>query len=305
MYRSHFALRRDSGNMFAMVLLVAAALFLVLAFGLVVYLMFFAERRAQNEADAISLTMAESLNDNDCAGRMNNMIARCRELVYVSRQNYRIANANYKHLLPLAQQLLEESRSSAVLLESERKRLLSINCQRIDQSVQQVESRFRSSTAMTLPGLTSYAPRIVSVDLGTITDVLSNIEVSDGNPSLKERDLKHGYIDKQSGLYYGNINAKLPPPDNDLKFKFCSLPPAVQGSIAPPRLTSAAVFKNTSMSGDNGSPGSDAGDQLPSAVQVGLLMKIATGSISKSGKADEHDIAVTATAAAGGGTPMP
>lgn len=294
--------RRIAGSMLLMVALVTCVLFVIIGFGLAIYLMVFQQKRSQNEADALALTLAQHLNFGDREGQMNNMIARCRELVYVSRQNHQTASEGYKHLEPLARQLLEESRQSAFLMESERKRLKSAMQEEVRREVHRLEAQ-SSVPTIALPGMTGNAPKVVGVELGSIKDVLSNVESSAGEPDLIEADLKRGFIQKDSKLYFGNINVRLPPPDNDLDFKICSLPPPVKGSVSPPRLTDGKVFKK--MSTLLGASKPSGSDHLPSAVHLRLMMKITTGAGDKNHKQDTHNVEVAATAAAAGGSQMP
>src|SRR5439155_14308624 len=81
------------------------------------------QQRAQSVTDSAALQAAEILNKSDSAGQMNNLISRCRELVYVSRETYLEAGENYRHLEPLAKQLLDEARMSSYTVENERSRL--------------------------------------------------------------------------------------------------------------------------------------------------------------------------------------
>src|ERR1700679_3025457 len=49
--------------------------------------LYFEHNRLQASADEIALTGAKKLNDRDRIGQLNNMISRCRQLVYSDRDD--------------------------------------------------------------------------------------------------------------------------------------------------------------------------------------------------------------------------
>lgn len=260
--------------------LVGVALLLVV-FGLVVYFTMFSQRRMQNEADRVTLVGAGILNRGDRTGQMNNMVARSRELVYNARQMHQRARCAYSHLEPLARQLLEESRAGAQLVEEERQRMVQLNLQQSLEEVKKAAGQGGWSRGMSFFGVRTSIPELVGMEVGYIDGVLSSVDASEGNPELRALDLASGYVDKASGLYKANINARLPSPDADLNFKICSLPAPVEKEALPARLIQQSVFRRTARLIEEGKEVSDACEQLPSAVRLIFETKVTAGQDSK------------------------
>jgi hypothetical protein len=286
--------RRPSGNMILMSVMAVGIVIVVVLVGVGVTFLFSAQKKAQSQTDSVALQAASVLNAHDRAGQMNNLVARCRELVYTSRETYDDAATNLRHLEPLARQLLEESRKSAYLVENERERL----CRQEIEELKRIAVESQSGEVVsTVSGITTKSPQIISLDVGHIQGIPSNVEVSKGVPELLQRDMSAGYIEPRSGLYNGNINAKLPGVDSDLDFRISSLPAPVKGTIAPARLATAKVFTKTGQA-----VGVDKSriEQLPSAVQLQFKMNVSAG-----GDKRGSDVALGVTAVANGAQPSP
>jgi hypothetical protein len=110
--------------------------------------------------------------------------------------------------------------------------------------------------------------------VGSIRGVECNVENLQVIPDLREYDLRQKYIQAGSNLYMGNIDAKLPAPDNDLVFKLSSLPAYVGGTVAPVRLTSPDVFSGYEVM-DSQNETRLIPDQLSGALQVVESMDVA------------------------------
>src|SRR6185436_18390523 len=90
--------RRHRGNMVLMTSLVIGIVIFIALLGVGLSFFFASHQKAQSETDSLTLQAAQILNQSDRAGQMNNLISRCRELVYLSRENYTEADSNYRHL---------------------------------------------------------------------------------------------------------------------------------------------------------------------------------------------------------------
>jgi hypothetical protein len=254
---------------------------LLAVFGLVVYFTMFSQRRMQNQADRVTLVGAGILNRGDRTGQMNNMVARSRELVYNAREIHQRARSGYSHLEPLARQLLEESRAGAHLVEEERQRMVQLNLQQAMEEVKNAASQGGSSRGMSFFGVKTSTPELVGMEVGYIDGVLSSVDASEGNPELKALDVASGYVDKETGLYKANVNARLPSPDSDLNFKICSLPAPVKKEALPARLIQPSVFRRTARLMEDGKEIRDTCEHLPSAVRLVFETKVTSGQDSK------------------------
>lgn len=273
----------ETGNM--LVLTMVSALLMVGTI-FVMFILFFPKMmqgNMQNSAESLSLKTAKALNTEDQSGRMNNIVARCRELVFTSRQTYnRVNTLGYRHLEPLARQLLGEARNNAMMLDGQRKMLLKANIDRVLKEVKDTELGVRGQQEFNFLGMNAQAPKVNNLDVGFIKDVQSNVDVSGGNPDLIAYDHDHGYIQESSNLYVSNINARLPNEDADLEFKLFPMPAPVRGNVAPARLTQAKVFVSCGQLIKDGKTQKVEIDQLPSAVRLECLAQVGTkGSSSK------------------------
>lgn len=265
--RSESASRKDRGSMQVL----ACALFVFVAIGLLIAFsyggLFFIQNRLRTSADEIALAGARKLNDQDRIGQMNNMIARSRQLVYSSREQLEEATEKYPQMEPLAQQLLEESREQALLLEQQRKALRNTAIAEANTAMQQKFDEIKNTYPMALPWLKVGIAEMPYKKLGKINDMQTNVEALKNLEELEEQDASKGYVHNSPNLklYKDSIDAKLPGADGDLTFKMCPLPAPVEKTVSPARLVLYKKYKP-----------SDA-DHLPTAAQVKLRVKIATG----------------------------
>lgn len=246
----------------------------------VMFLFFFPQLmkgNMQNSAESLALTTAKALNAQDQSGRMNNIVARCRELVFTSRQTYNRANAlGYKHLEPLARQLLNEARNNAMMLNDQRELLLQANVNQAVKAIESADLNVKGQKEVSLAGMTAQAPKVNNLDIGYIKNVQSNVEVSGGNPDLIEYDKGRGFIQEASNLYVSNIDAQLPGEDADLHFKLFPLPAPVRGNVSPARLTQPNVFISCGQLIKNGKKQKIQIEQLPSAVKLEFAAQVGT-----------------------------
>jgi hypothetical protein len=264
--------------MLAVVVLVTLIVVAVLGIGIVVSMMMMSQKRTQNQVENLSLEMANSINKDDWVGQMNNMTEFSRELVFSSRSALNEAVAHHQRMRPLAIQLLDEARQSAALVESERKELTVIIMKDLHKRTNNLAETASSSPGMKLPGVSTDSMQVKTVDAGYIDGVLTNLTSAEGLPDLREYDLQEKYITQKSYVYLPNINAKLPAPDDDIKFDFCSLPASAKNTISPTRLTSNAVFRKLMTAGPEAGNDFSKCKFLPSAIQMNSTTKVSSGS---------------------------
>jgi hypothetical protein len=292
-------IRRRRGNMLTMTAMTFGILLITCVVAAALYMLLAQQKRGQTTADQISLNTALLLNDNDRIGQMNNVVEHCRELVYISRVNNDKAQEPMNRFWRvLAGQLLDESRENAQLVEDERKNQIKICVKNIQNAAWWRIKHAPTGSSLQLPWFRADFPETSEVRLGWIYGVQSNVENLQVIPSLRDFDLQQKYIQKGSNLYMGNINAKLPEPDDDLDFKLSSLPAPVSGTVAPIRLTSPDVFRNTACIFADNKSKMQIPDQLPGAVQTVEKMNVASTD-------GQGTIRLSATATASGAMQSP
>jgi len=233
--------------------------------------LYFVNNRLQTSADEIALAGAKKLNDRDRIGQMNNMVARCRQLVYSSRQDYEETKKVFPDLENFAEPLLTEARDSAGLLEKERQRVSSLAETEAMTAMRQRFDDVKTTYAMTLPWMKVDEPQLRDLKVGRVDDVESNVEELKHFGDLDKNDVAQGYVlDLQAPamrLYKGELpdGMRLPGDDNDLVFKLSSLPAPVDNTIAPARV----MLPNRVEPATAGN--------APSAARVSLRLKVETG----------------------------
>lgn len=228
--------------MLGMVMLVGGIIIVIALIGFATSILFTSHHRMQSQAEDAALQMSLALNKNDWNGQMNNVVESSRELVYTSREaNDEIIN-EYPNLSALSNSLLQESHDAAKLVDEQRISL----AQELGKQIQSMAGKYDAQdrpAQFTLPWMKTEAMRIAAVDLGYVRNVPSSVQVPSAIQTLKDFDLKQKLADPRSNLYFGNINARLPAPDNDLSFVFSSLPAPVEGNVPTARLTTDEVFE--------------------------------------------------------------
>jgi hypothetical protein len=291
--------RNQSGSMFTMTLLCIGILLAVCMIGFAFYLLLSEQKRGQNEADKLALVVSKNMNEGDRIGEINNLIVRNRELVYTSRL---MTNATDNSFLsfcsPLSQLLLNEAISSSVAIEKERRNQIGMVQRDIRNSVERYNMHTQNAATFSLPWWKSYALHVTQVNGGSLKDVQSNVEHTEIYDDLNDQDKKAKYFQPGSNLYMGNINAKLPQPDNNLDFKIASLPAPVDTLIAPARLANPEVFKFGNLFFENGKSVIQSFDQIPTAVQV-------IGTMDVKVQNDNRTVRIGSTAETNGALPIP
>jgi hypothetical protein len=215
-----------------------------------------------NRAQTLALRAAAIFNSGDRAGRINHLIVGSRDLIYRSRQNLNMTGqVPFDHFRPLAQQLLDQARNGAILLEQERKRLITARISEVKLLLTESNSTNASGTIF------SQNQFVDQANIGACNEYMSEVSSSLVEPELKKYDLKRRYIDKGKECYLGQIDSKLPDDDEDLSFKLCKLPPLTHGSslLKPTDYKQYAVIilnQKTVLP--------DACDQMPSVIGLQL-----------------------------------
>jgi len=280
--------RKYGGSMliFALAGFVMAILFIFV--GLSFGSLFFVHSQVQKFADDIALAGASRLNDNDRLGQMNNLVARCRQLVYASRETAGLTINSTPDVQMLAQQLLDESRKNAQDLEAERLRLQSLSVGEATAAMNTMFDGQSDHYCFTLAWLRAGEPHLMSMQFGNVLGIDSNVTPMTYIPALVNYDQSKHLINVTTGLYSGNIDASLAGMDKDLHFKLSSLAAPVNNQISPARL----MQDNMLQPGDN--------NQLNSAVRIQLNMQISADSSAFPGTY----FVISSTAATSGAAPF-
>lgn len=293
------AQRRQSGNMLTMTLLCVGLLLAVCMIGFAFYLLLSEQKRGQTEADKLALEISKSMNENDRIGQINNLVVRNRELVYASRLTANTTvNSNLSFCAPLAQQLLDEASSGSVEIDKERKTQITLQQKRIKDIVERYNMHTQNVATFSLPWWKTYGLQVFQVNGGSLRDVQSNVEHTEIYDDLNIEDRRAKYVQPGSNLYMGNINAKLPTPDNNLDFKITSLPAPVEKLIAPARLANPEIFHFGNLFFDNGKAVMQSFDQIPTAVQV-------VGRMDVQMREGNQRVQIGSTALTNGAQPIP
>ncbi len=288
-----------------MLTLVALVTVLILAVGLIGILfstLLSQHSRAQYEVDSLALTIAKLINKGDRVAQMNQLVGRSRELIYTTRQSREACERERMgHLGPLLDQLMNEAYSSQAIVEYERKNQIETIAKDVREATQKYNADRSAKSNSFLPWLKTFEPEVVRVDLGCIENVQSNVRNLSVVEELADFDRRSGYVDPKSNLFKANINARLPSPDDELTFKFSSLPALVEDSCAPPRVANSQVFKSFGPVIAHGKNVENKMEQLPQAATVYTTMDVAFDMEAK----ERHSISVTSTGVTGGAVSAP
>ncbi len=206
---------------------------------------YFVQGMLQNQVNELAMHAACTLNDNDRLGQMNNMIARCRSLVYDSRQNYDLASNQYQSMETLNEQLKDEAVQAAKDLEAERRYLKQLSELEANQVLKTDLLKLQAQPVLALPWLQCGKPKLLAMEFGQIDSVQSNVAALDDANNLTDADQNQNVIRTQSKTYKANVKPKLPSPDDALVFQLSSLPSPVNATVAPGRLVRQDKFRPT------------------------------------------------------------
>jgi len=263
--------------------------------GFGVYFVFFSQKLLQTKCEDFTLKAAQQLNLNDTGGKLNNLQARSRELVYASRElSNETDNEDYRQFAPLAAQVMNQSREGAILVESERKKYIAVTLKKLRTMAKEASAAGDGNLA--LANMSAREMQIIDFKVGNMTEAnkkcTSNVEVLEGPPELFQWDLEKQYIQRGKGvnLYRAAVNLKLPAPDNDLDFELAPLAAPVKGTLAPLRLTTGNNFQSTLALRSEGKDLPGTCKLCPSAVQVSMTASVkenAAGNLQATTKATD------------------
>lgn len=292
--------RRKTGNILIMIALVAGIVILALLVGVGLMLLFSSSSRGRNASDEMALGAAKVLNADDRQGRVNILVERSRELVFSARRTYSDLNGRYKFLEPIARQMVEASRHGAGIVEQERATIQKDTESQLSELLKGDAKQLAERSSLNVVWLKTAAPRIAECEFGTIKDLDSNVQIPDGYEELKALDLRSNFVNRQSRLYKGNIDALLPSPDDDLHFKISSLPAPVKRTISGARLMDDDKFQ-VLLKIDPERKAVNFTNHIPCAVKLKIATQVtASGSGELSGNVASSSVALT-----DGGTPAP
>ncbi len=293
---------RRRGNMLAMVALVGGIVVVILLAGFVLQMMFLSHQHERNYTDECALSLAHTLNERDRLGQMNTLVERSRELVYASRTAYQgcVADESDRNLEDLSRSLLDDSRSAAQFVELGRQNMADQVLADLTLSAKDSQQKLKGKTKSNLGWVTISPAKLVKAEYGYTRGVLSNVVTTEAFDDLLTFDRKNGYLDSNGKVFAGNINARLPAPDDDLNFKMCSLASPIGRSTSPPRLTANSMFTTKAMFYDGQTSPKSRPDQLPSALKVELAAPISALEMRTG-----PSLQTVSSAAAGGGMPPP
>mgnify|MGYP001157463132 CR=1 FL=1 len=293
-------IRSKKGNMLLMVAFVVGGIVVVLLIGLGLMLLFSSSSRGKNTTDELVIGAAKVLNSDDRQGRANILVERSRELVFASRKTYTSLSGKYKHLEPLARQIVDEARLGAHAVEDERTQILKTTELELYDVLKNDEKRLAERNKVNMAWFKTASPRITECELGTLRDLDSNVQVPDGFEELKALDLQSEFVNRQSRLYKGNIDAVLPSPDDDMHFKLSALPAPVKRTISGARLLSDERFESQSKFDPHTQKVGFSG-KVPCAVRLKITTHVTASERGElSGNVASSSVALT-----DGGTPAP
>ncbi|PWT99629.1 MAG: hypothetical protein C5B53_05115, partial [Candidatus Melainabacteria bacterium] len=227
--------------------------------------LFDVQGRLQHFVDEVALCGACELNRSNQLGLINELTARCRQSVYAARENRSIAQYASPEEQMLADDILDEDRQDADQLNIERKELEKSTMAAARKAVLESFNSQSEKFCLSLPWLWVKKPYLVSIEFGSVYGTESNVKALTGIEQLATYDDSMKFTHKNSGLYTGNIDAKLPGEDSDLQFKISSLPASVNSVVAPARIILPEVFRMQPK------------EQLHSAVKVVIGVEVGSG----------------------------
>ncbi|MBA3856021.1 MAG: hypothetical protein C0507_03840 [Cyanobacteria bacterium PR.3.49] len=288
--------------MLAMVALIGLIIIAVLLIGFFCQFLFLSHQKERTDADECALSFAHVLNNRDRIGQMNTAVERSRELVHGSRLALDALKRDESDpaLEDFARLLTEEARAGAHLVESSRQML----CQEVTQDAFEATKEYKKKLGArtgSKVGVMNVSPALLnSVEIGVPLGVLSNVTTVQALDELLKHDRQNGYVSQAGLALVGDINAKLPSPDNDLDFMLTPLASPIGTGMSPPRLTANKVFDSKANVSDE-KPQAVRTQQIPSAVRVKMEVPVSAQGLSTL----SSKMQVAASAAAGGAMPAP
>ena len=252
---------------------------------------------AQYMIDAATLSSAKQINDGDKVGQMNQLTIRSRELVFTSRQRLdSCREEDFTYLSPLCERLYEDAIEGHRLAVAERRRMREDVVADLLRAVDSY-NRGRSGASVSLfPWLKTYEPEIVSVEVGRIKGVESNIVALPAVQELFYHDTMEGNIQDGSRLFKAGRELSLPAPDDGLMFRLDAIPAYVLGTAAPPRLANPEVFEPVASIYQKGRKVTYDKDSIPCSIRVISDMEVTLDQAEE----DRKSLSITSVGVTGG-----
>ena len=273
-----FPNRKSSGSVLLLVALLAVVLIALVLLGLTWNNFLFRRTLSQDKVDALALTLCGLINSGDRVAQMNELEARSRELVFLSRCRFdECGQKDLPYLEPLCRGFIEEARSGQEMLEQERRDQIKIICKDLRNSVLKNNLEAGGEGSSFLGCLRTQEPLIVRLEVGRLAGVESSAGGNELIADLMDFDLSQKYLQPRSRLFKAEVNARLPDPDGDLDYKFSGLAAAVKNVCAPARNVNADVFLPSLTIFDYGKGTARLPEFTPSSVRVLCTMHTAFG----------------------------
>ena len=286
--------REQRGSMLFLCMVFIGILAFAIVIGYSFWGLLFVNSRLHTAADEIALAGAKRLNDRDRMGQMNNMIERCRHLVFASRKDLDKTKSEIKDLEEYSEMLLNEAQDSARDLETERKNVLTSAKSDANTAMNTRYNQIKTSFPMQLPWMVVGTPEFKIEGYGKVKLMESNVEEFGKITDLIQKDRDSNYVKnyaKGIALYEGESEGRLPE-EGSLVFKLSSLPAPVKETIAPARTFLQKEFEKEKIDTSEG--------YFPSAAKVTLTLDVAAGLGPQAGSKME----ATGAAITTGGLPM-
>jgi hypothetical protein len=276
-------LRNARGNMLFLCVAIGCLILVLTGIAFWFQLVFFSNQRLQDAGERFALIAAQKLNENDNVGRLNNLTADSRELVFSARQIHDVTlnNPHCKDYEKLAAQYVEQAREGARLVGDERQRL-------VNSTVRDMRKLVNGGTAalgreVELFDAAVDRPEIIDFKLGSLDNMESNVRAPQLVPDLLAYDQAHSYLKKGKDFdfYLAGKPLRLPAPDEDIDFLLSPLPMAVNDTAAPMRLVSEKHFKPAISILENGNDAIGSCKIMPSCVQVLMSVRMKSKVVDK------------------------
>lgn len=265
-------LRDSKGSMLCLTMVCISLIAFSVVIGYSFWGLLFINSRLHTAADEIALAGAKKLNDRDRIGQMNNMIQRCRHLVYLSRKDFEKTKTDVKDLEGYSEMLLNESKDSATDLEKERKNAMASAKTDANKAMTDRFNQIKTTFPMQLPWLIVGTPKLKLDGFGKVKNMESNVEEIDKIPELAKKDRDANYVKAPKGglaLYEAESDKGKLQEDSNLEFKISSLPAPVKRTIAPARTFLQKQFETGKTAG--------ADAYFPSSAKVTLDLEVESG----------------------------
>lgn len=221
------------------------------------------QQYTQADSEAMALKDAVFLNRNDSAGQINNLTARCRELVYVSRQCYKQSTGHYEYLKPLTEKLVELARKNANRIQEEKNNMIRKTLADLADNHKQIDTGSAESSSS-----------VLDLEVGYLDGQNSGVIASTGVRELYHKDVDAGYILKGTRLFLPFVNLRLPDEDSDLSFTLSAMPGTAQ-HVLEAHLTQKK-FHTLAVLSENGLRIPYRCTELPSAIKVNMCKSFVT-----------------------------